>query len=422
MPTGSLPGLGSGRIWEVAFAPSDPSLAAAATDNGVYISVDGGLNWTQSGLRGVGVWAVAFSPSTNAPSIYAGLQKNGGVRVSSDEGQSWTNQSSGLPNLDVRCIAVSSVGIAVGTDDGVALSTNGTTWTAEGLSGDSVSAVAMIASPPSVVVYAGIDYPSTTHGFLFRFDPSQGAGWSPITTDLPHPPVIVNSISLGPTSASVSNNPILVATSGGAYWSTDGGTSWSASQGLASTATVTDAAYSPLDPNLVYAGSDSGGSSGGGLWRSTDGGQTFQTFISGLPTSHAKTQYPLQEVESLAVASGSPYPTVLAAVDPYNQNAQIYRQVDSTAPSPPAGGATASPSGTLSPLPVSASATATPATAASNGGTNHGPTPSTTPLAAQVAGAVFHFPIPLVFEILFVLLVVFLLIRWRRHYYVEGPP
>jgi len=35
---------------------------------------------------------------------------------------------------------------------------------------------------------------------------------------------------------------------------------------------------------------------------------------------------------------------------------------------------------------------------------------------------VFHFPSPLVFELAFVLLVIILLIRWRRHYYVEGPP
>jgi hypothetical protein len=39
-----------------------------------------------------------------------------------------------------------------------------------------------------------------------------------------------------------------------------------------------------------------------------------------------------------------------------------------------------------------------------------------------VAGAVFHFPTPLVFELAFVVLVVGLFVRWRRHYYVDGPP
>jgi hypothetical protein len=54
-----------------------------------------------------------------------------------------------------------------------------------------------------------------------------------------------------------------------------------------------------------------------------------------------------------------------------------------------------------------------------------GPTPTPKPAAsliARVGGAVFHFPAPLVFEILFVALLVFLYVRWRRHYYVEGPP
>jgi hypothetical protein len=39
-----------------------------------------------------------------------------------------------------------------------------------------------------------------------------------------------------------------------------------------------------------------------------------------------------------------------------------------------------------------------------------------------VVGAAFHFPTPLVFELALVLLAGFLFIRWRRHYYVDGPP
>jgi hypothetical protein len=39
-----------------------------------------------------------------------------------------------------------------------------------------------------------------------------------------------------------------------------------------------------------------------------------------------------------------------------------------------------------------------------------------------VVGTIFHFPAPLIFEILFVLLLVFIWVRWRRHYEVEGPP
>jgi hypothetical protein len=35
---------------------------------------------------------------------------------------------------------------------------------------------------------------------------------------------------------------------------------------------------------------------------------------------------------------------------------------------------------------------------------------------------VFHWPVPLVFEVLLVLAVAYLFVRWRQRYYVEGPP
>ncbi|MGA8015526.1 MAG: hypothetical protein WCB85_06375, partial [Candidatus Dormiibacterota bacterium] len=416
--TGSLAGLGSGRIWQVAFDPANPALAAAATDAGVYLSIDSGESWTLSALRGVGVWTVAFDASTSPSTLYAGLQGTGGIRVSSDGGATWANDSSGLPNRDVRCIVASPAGLAAGTDDGVALSQSGSSWYPSGLTGDSVSALAVVSNPPSAVFFAGIDYPSTRSGYLFELSSSAGTRWSAVTSGLPGG-AVVNEIAAGPPSPATGANPILVLTSKGAYRSADGGKTWTASSGLPSGDTLTDATFSPLDPDLVYAGDDAGGSSGGGLWRSTDGGQTFNGFTQGLPTGHPSGEAPLQEVESLAVADGAPYPTVLAVVDPYQESATIYRQVDATAPSPPA---LATASGSVVTLPASAPPT--------HGGAKAGPqvprpkpTPAApTPLAAQVAGAVFHFPAPLLFEILLVLLAVFIWYRWKRHYYVSGPP
>jgi hypothetical protein len=59
-------------------------------------------------------------------------------------------------------------------------------------------------------------------------------------------------------------------------------------------------------------------------------------------------------------------------------------------------------------------------------------TPSPTPAAApkpsppsgfqQFAASAFHWPTPLVYEIIFVLLAIYVVIRWRQRYYVEGPP
>ena len=413
--TGSLSGLGSGRIWQVAYAPGDPLLAAAATDNGVYVSLDSGATWTASGFQGSRVWAVAFAEGgLGTESLYAGLA-DAGMRVSTDDGKTWTDDSAGLPNQDVRDIAVVSGGLAAGTDNGVALSSSGTTWFSGGLSGDSISAIAGISGAEGPIFYAGVDYPDTGTSYFYRRDPTSG-WWTAVSSGLPSDDV-VSSISIGPTDQTATANPILVTTAKGAYRSGDGGTTWTASVGIPQSTYLTDAAFSPLDPNLVYAGADAGGSSGGGLYRSTDGGQTFTAANQGLPTDHNSGEPAKQEVESIAVASGQPYATVIAALDPYQGDAAVYLEVDTTAPSPPVL-TTASAAGTL---PPSQPGTPTPAGRVSAG------TPTPTPAAAasalsKLTGTVFHFPTPLVFEIAFVVLVVGLFIRWRRHYYVDGPP
>jgi len=414
--TGSLPNLGSGRIWQVAYAAANPNLAAAATDNGVYLSSDGGNTWSATGLHGSRVWTVTFAATAGqGETLYAGLA-TGGVRASTDSGMTWANDSSGLPSLDVREIAVTGGGLAAGTDNGVALSTNGTTWYAGGLTGESISALAGVSTVSGLVLFAGVDYPGNSKAYLYKLNSSVG-GWQTISAGLPSGDV-VDSISIGPTSQVVTSNPILVTTVKGTYRSANGGTNWTTSTGLPTDTYLTDATFSPLDPNLVYAGADAGGSSGGGLFRSTDGGQSFSGASQGLPTSHAPNEPPRQEVESISVAAGQPYPTVIAAIDPYQEDASIYREVDTGAPSPPV---LTTLSGIAATLPPSVASTPPAGAAGSTPSGTHTPSPAAT-VASSVAGTVFHFPSPLVFELAFVLLAIVLLIRWRRHYYVDGPP
>ena len=415
-PAGSLPGLGSGKIWQLAFAPGNPQMVAAATDDGVYLSSDAGDHWATAGLQGSRVWTVAFAVAGNPVPLYAGLAGKG-FRASVDDGATWTNDSTGLPNLDVRALAVTQAGLAVGTDDGVALSRDGATWYAGGLAGDSISALAGVANPSGPFFFAGVDYPNTGMSFMYRRDPTTAA-WSPIGTGLPSGDV-VTSISIGPTSQTVTINPLLVTTSKGTFRSGDGGSNWSASTGLPQGTYLTDASFSPLDPNLVYAGADASGSSGGGLFRSTDSGQTFATANQGLPTNHGPNEPARQEVESVAVAPGTPYATVVAALDPYQGSAGVYRELDSSAPSPPA---LTTVTGPVATLPAGGAPTPQPAASAPSRSGGAKPAGASSPLIAQVVGTIVHFPTPLVFELAFILLAVGLYIRWRRHYYVEGPP
>jgi hypothetical protein len=110
----------------------------------------------------------------------------------------------------------------------------------------------------------------------------------------------------------------------------------------------------------------------------------------------------------------------VAVVDPFDAvpaGGVSYRMVDSGAPAPPAlvpepGGAT-----TLPPVAATPPPTATPAHNAT------GPTATPAPgLIGRVAGAVFGVPIPLLPEVLLVIALAVLYTRWKRRYYVEGPP
>ena len=50
------------------------------------------------------------------------------------------------------------------------------------------------------------------------------------------------------------------------------------------------------------------------------------------------------------------------------------------------------------------------------------PTPAPASGFGQFVGNAFHFPVPLVFEVLLLLLIAYIGVRWRQRYYVEGPP
>ena len=205
----------------------------------------------------------------------------------------------------------------------------------------------------------------------------------------------MTSVAAGPLSNSVTKRPLVITTSKGAFRSADSGATWTASTGVPENLTLTTAVISPLDPSLVYAGADQGGSNGGDLLRSTDGGASFTVADAGLPTDK-------REVEALAVEQVTP-PVVLAALDP-SSGGIVYSETDTSAPAPPAlvaGGARAADPGDAGDglarrrvrPPPPAPRRRAPAEASGFG---------------QFVGSAFHWPVPLVFEVLLVLAIAYL--------------
>jgi hypothetical protein len=400
----SLPGLGSGRIWSLASSPKTAGMVVAGTDHGVYVTVDTGAHWTATALTSMRVWTVGFDPR-DPSRLFAGTD-GGGVYLSTDSGASWTNTSAGLPDRTVRALAFGLDGIAAATNHGVALSPNGIAWHDGGLDQYSISSLAVAANSPSLVLLAASDRGDVANGYLFRYGAS-GSGWQSLQSGLPSS-AVVTSIAAGPLSNSVPKRPLVVTTSKGAFRSGDGGSTWTASTGVPENLTLTTAVFSPLDPNLVYAGADQGGSNGGDMLRSTDGGASFTVADAALPNQ-------VREVESIAVEQTTP-PTVVAALDPA-AGGQAFTEIDATAPAPPALVAEAPGQ------PIAATlATPRPTPRPSLAAPVATPTPANGSGLGRFLGSAFHWPVPLVFEVLLVLSLAYLLVRWRQRYYVEGPP
>jgi hypothetical protein len=407
-PSGQFPGLGSGRLWSLAVNPGNGSVVIAGTDNGVYRSGDGGATWSPTSLRGVRAWVVGFD-ARDQHTAFAGLDGRGVAR--SSDGSTWTDSSSGLTDMTVRSLAFGLEGIAAGTRSGVDVSADGSKWRSAGLDGYSVSAVAVSANQPQLTIVAGVDgMPSGAQGsgFLFR-NSGGGQQWETLQQGLPAQ-TFVSSVAAGPLPATGQPRPLLVTTSKGVYHSGDGGTTWTSSTGVPDQTNLTVTAYSPLDPNLVYAGADAGGSSGGVLMRSTDSGASFTAVADALPDGR-------RNVDALAVGAATP-PVVLVGVNPPNGAATVFRGQDAGAPTPAGTGQEAAGAALSSATPTP-KATARPRIEATRPPQIH--TESTG--IRHVLEVVVRFPFPLTLELLFILLIVYLVLRWRQRYLdVEGPP
>jgi hypothetical protein len=403
----TLPGLGSGRIWSVAISPTSASVLLAGTDQGVYRSGDGGATWRATGITGVRCWTVGFD--VRAPHLaYAGLDGRGIAR--SSDGSSWSDASTGLTDSTVRSLAFGLEGMAAATHSGVDVSSDGSHWRTAGLDGYNVSSVVVGANQPQLTLVAGVDgVPSGSPSGRFLFRNKGGSlQWETLQQGLPAS-TFVSSISAGPLPGSGQPRPLVVTTTKGVYHSIDGGTTWTSSTGVPDQTTLTVAAFSPLDPNLVYAGADAGGSSGGGLMRSTDSGATFTAVADALPDGH-------RNVDAIAVGAAAP-PAVYVAVNPPTASSAIYRGTDAAAPAPGAA-ATDAAGAALASVAPTPKPTAKPRTT---------PTPVAPPAEStgvrHVVDVALRFPFPLMLELLFIMLIVYLVLRWRQRYLdVEGPP
>lgn len=316
-PARALPARGGGAVLALAVDPRDPRRVLAGTTGGaVDLSTDGGATWrtVRSGLAG-GVLALAFDPFV-AGLVLAGSGGDG-IWASKDGGESWSRAAGGGSG-PVRAFAFAPDLALAGTDHGVWAGRGVGPWSPSGLDGVAVSALAAwggTGQPPQVL--AGGDGGGETVVPLYRS--LDGARtWVPFTGAV-GASTMVAALAAGPPAPGQNAPALLLGTNAGLFASGDGGASWQqlTGGGALPPADFTAVAFAPQDPQRLYVASDGGGSSGGGLWVSGDGGAHFTPL-----------QPPAPSVTALAVAGGSTPVLYAATLRPSDQAVQVWSYLD----------------------------------------------------------------------------------------------
>ncbi len=228
-----------------------------AEDNFIWRSTDDGMSWDvveQFALTGIGSFAKAGTKLFGAA--------RSGIQTSTDNGASWNFE----PFSDgANSFASNGSTIYLGSNSKVFKSTDlGATWidTSTGLGNGGIQALFYDGS----TLFAGT--PADASG-IYR-STNGGNSWDPAAAGLPGGKTIRSLISFGAY--------VFAGTEGdGIYRSSDHGNTW----------TKTDVNNSLLAHQLVfafctkdnalYAGADNG------IYKSTDGGATFQRMLNGFP-------------------------------------------------------------------------------------------------------------------------------------------
>lgn len=309
---------GGGWIPCMAVSPHDTRVVFAGCDvGGFYRSDDAGATWTihTAGLTDVYVECIVPHPR-DRDTIYAGTE--GGVHKSVDGGRTWACLRDGFPpperhrfSAPVGALAVDpnrpdtlyagigrprwgkdGAGTVYRTDDG------GAHWRVANPGGGGMDRDAIVASlvpdPRD-----GRRLLAATHRGLFRSDDA-GATWRALTNGLPHRRVRrVARCEARPDILylTLGSEPGRTPWQGGVYRSDDGGATWQPRcEGLGRTvgrpgaadpmtSNVDRLAVHPENPDIVYAGDTAWVTAG--LYRTTDGGRRWERVTRARPAGAA---------------------------------------------------------------------------------------------------------------------------------------
>jgi photosystem II stability/assembly factor-like uncharacterized protein len=277
-----LPQQGQTPVFALAVDPqNDQSVIAANSQGSLLRSTDGGAKWTSVHTGRVAANVLAFSPLT--PGLVLAGTRGGGALISTDGGAKW-NSVSGLDGRDVRVFGFALTLVAAGTDNGVYVSDDGSTWRQSGLTNTNIDALAVAAIHAPVRLIAGSDTSSTAAGPSLFQSVDSGATWTSATPALSG--TVVSRLAAGPLPPTGNVRPVLAGTNAGLFLSRDNAANFTALSGgsLLPSIDYTQMAFVTDHYDRFYVASDGGGSRAGGLWSTRDAGADFSTLSPPIPS------------------------------------------------------------------------------------------------------------------------------------------
>jgi hypothetical protein len=262
----------AGAVAQTAGVPTGSAAAGqgdAAAEAGLSVAA---WEWLGPGNIGGRIRGIVIDPGE--PSRMWAASVGGGVWHTQDSGATWTTVDDFLGNLACACIAMDPsdpLTIYAGTGEGFgnvdAIAGNGIFATSDGVNWAVLPAtqapeftyVSRIAVAASGAVLA-----ATTSG-VFRSADAGRADWARVL-----------SARMADVKFDPRDNGRAVAggdTGGGAWFTTDGGLSWTAAAHDGAWQGRVELAYAAKDPDIVYASVQM---ASGEIWRSEDGGATYQ--------------------------------------------------------------------------------------------------------------------------------------------------
>jgi photosystem II stability/assembly factor-like uncharacterized protein len=298
-------GPSGGYINSLAMAATNPDIIYAGTDSGVFKTVDGGDTWTKTGFPEILVRVVQVAPD-NPDIVYAGttdhrpISSEDGIYKSEDGGSTWTQK--GLAGARVNAIAIDPLNPDIlytaagrpyssysGEIIGIFKSTDGgETWQEKLSEGLGAVVALLIDTDNSSYIYAGVD-----DGKLgFRKSTDGGETWVGRQVNARGSFDEVFALAITPAGC---DPAVIYAFSFGydddVYKSMDRGESWTRTNLQPIDCGVSQRrlslAVDPNDPHTIYVSNWCLKTPIGGVYKTSDGGETWSLKVNDLPQSVA---------------------------------------------------------------------------------------------------------------------------------------